>query len=225
MPAKITGPNDPRVQAFVGKKFNRLTLISFMGMKDGRQQWMCKCDCGTPKISDVHSMVAGHTGSCGCLAKEVLTSRSTIHGLCRRGKIHPLYVCWQRMTDRCRNIHSKDYPDYGGRGISVCERWQCFENFVSDMGHLWRRGLTIERKDNNLGYCPDNCRWATFREQALNKRTSRLLTHDGITLNLITWERRTGISHRTIGRRLKDGWSVSEALTTPVDKRFGPRFA
>ena len=169
MPTKITGPNDPRVQAFAGKKFGRLQLLHFNGMSDGRQKWFCRCDCGVELVRDLHLVSTGHTASCGCLAREAIVSRNLIHGHSVRGRPTPEFVTWGHMLQRCRNPNCRDYPSYGGRGITVCERWLKFQNFFQDMGKR-PHGLTLERKDNEGGYSPDNCCWATQSDQNRNQR-------------------------------------------------------
>lgn len=131
---------------------------------------------------------------------------------------------WGLMKNRCSNVRDRYYSDYGGRGIKVCERWLKFENFLADMG-LSPAGTSIDRIDNNRGYEPGNCRWATAVEQARNKRTTRFATLDGQTLPITEWCERIGIKYWTVMCRINmRGWSVEEALTTPLlrpQKRCG----
>lgn len=124
------------------------------------------------------------------------------------------------MKTRCLNSNSIAYPDYGGRGITICPQWiDSFETFFADMGLKPSSEYSIERKDVNLGYTPDNCKWATKIEQENNKRDSRFITHEGITQTLSQWARQTGIRGKTISGRLEWGWSITDALTTPVRGR------
>jgi hypothetical protein len=122
------------------------------------------------------------------------------------------------MIERCRNPKVAFFKHYGGRGISVCERWQTFENFYADMGPMPTARHTVERKDTNGNYEPSNCRWATRREQARNTRTNRRVTFDGKTLCVAEWAEQTGLPAHTIAERLRAGWSVHDALTKPTRK-------
>jgi len=130
-----------------------------------------------------------------------------------------IYKLWTSMMQRCTNPAGKDYPRYGGRGITVCERWTRFENFYADMG-LRPEGKTLDRIDNDKGYSPDNCRWATLQEQMRNSRQTVMITRDGKTQCLKDWQRDLGLPASTYtGRRMR-GWSVERALESPV---FYPR--
>jgi hypothetical protein len=119
------------------------------------------------------------------------------------------------MMRRCRNANYPSFKDYGGRGIRICDRWSSYENFLSDMGAR-PIGTTLDRVDVNGNYCPENCRWATRRDQANNQRTSRRIKHDGRSLTIAQWSRETGIPRRTLSRRLQAGWPTSRALTEAV---------
>lgn len=126
------------------------------------------------------------------------------------------------MLHRCTQPHNGRYASYGGRGITVCERWHSFENFIADMGSR-PDGTTLDRFPNNDGsYEPGNCRWATPKEQSSNRRSNRFLTFGGETLTLTEWARRLGVGHRTLGQRLdKWGWSVERTLSTPGKRYAG----
>jgi DNA-binding CsgD family transcriptional regulator len=125
---------------------------------------------------------------------------------------------WQSMLNRCYRKNVKAFEHYGGRGIRVCERWWIFENFLNDMPPR-PKGHTLERIDNDGEYCPENCRWATMQEQALNKRNSRMLTADGKTQPMAAWARELGVNPAAILYRLNAGWSVRRAVTTPAPER------
>lgn len=136
---------------------------------------------------------------------------------------HPTYRVWTDMKRRCVNPKHKAYPRYGARGISVCERWlNDFAAFVADMGEK-PEGMTLDRIDNAGPYSPENCRWATWREQNNNRRSTRKLEWDGRTQSLRQWSRELGINHVTLRRRLEHGWTVERALTTPVNQKFRSR--
>ena len=133
------------------------------------------------------------------------------------GKHHPLYVSWLRMKERCLYAHHPFFSDYGGRGVKVCDRWLHFTSFLEDMGPSWSRGMTLDRFPNKAGnYEPGNVRWSTRKQQANNRRNNRLITHNGETMTVTEWARRTGMSPVTLGSRLDHGWSPSDAITRPI---------
>lgn len=128
------------------------------------------------------------------------------------------YKVWLSMRVRCRNPNDKNYRHYGGRGITVCKRWDSFPAFIKDMGDRPSPKHTIERIKNHLGYSPGNCCWATRAEQGRNTRRTRNLTHDGRTMCLEDWARETGLNRGTINSRLEMGFTVAEALTLPTSR-------
>jgi hypothetical protein len=133
-------------------------------------------------------------------------------------KFHDERDVWKGILARCQNPNNAAYKNYGGRGITVCERWQSFRNFIYDMGPR-PKGLFIERIDNDLGYCPSNCKWATWHEQSRNRRNNRIIEFNGKSQCLADWAEETGINRNVIAKRLNTGWSIKRALTVPMTKR------
>jgi len=128
------------------------------------------------------------------------------------------YKCWDGIVQRCTNNKYHSYSNYGGRGIRLCNRWSKFENFYADMGSKPSENHSIERIDNEQGYEPSNCRWATSTEQARNRRSNHTLTHDGRTQCVQAWAEECGINKVTLLCRIRAGWSVSKAVSTPPRK-------
>lgn len=140
------------------------------------------------------------------------------HGHNSRGNPSKTYTTWSSMIQRCQNPKERSYSRYGGAGITVCKRWQKFENFLADMG-VKPDGLTIERIDSKKGYSPNNCKWATVMEQNRNRKNTRFFTYDGRTQTLSEWSREFKINPDTLSSRLKLGWSFSKAITAKLYER------
>lgn len=193
----------------IGNKYNKLSVIEFVGRdKSGTSLWKCICECGGIRITNSAELRSLRAKSCGCLFKK---NRGIIkHGETNKSKE---YSSWAHMKRRCYNHNNKFYNSYGARGIIVCERWiNSFQNFLIDMGRAPSINHTLDRINVNGNYEPTNCRWATTKEQARNKRTSILITIEGVTKNVKDWCIHYGVGTSTVSYRLKKGY--------PVDKLF-----
>ena len=198
-----------------GKRFGKLVVIGRAGRdKHYNTRWLCRCDCGNETVVLGGNLTRGASMSCGCTRGGKPT-----HGHCGER----IYTNWKQMKKRCSNPNDKYFKDYGGRGINVCKEWDDFDQFYKwAMEHGYSDELTIDRIDNDGDYCPDNCRWATQKEQARNKRNNHLLTYNGETLTMVDWAEIVGIPYNTLERRINAlGWSVERALTEPVKNRSG----
>lgn len=182
-------------------------------------RWLVRCDCGVEKEMFATALNGGRVVSCGCIRREkarenIKKARGKGRGNLRHGFTGtPEWNVWCEVRRRCTNRNSSSFPNYGGRGIVVCERWKSFENFFSDMGKRPSPEHQIERSDNDGNYEPSNCRWATRTEQARNRRSTRLIVAFGEALPLAAWSERTGIGRSTIAMRILRGMNPEQALT------------
>jgi len=193
-----------------GRQFGRLEVIqeAINSPRNYRKFYVCFCSCGVAKEVRHDHLLSGASKSCGrCVSSE----KSKKHGMFG----NKTYICWAGMRSRCNNFKSPSYQYYGLRGIKVCPRWNKFENFLEDMGER-PEGMTLERIDVNDGYHKDNCRWATRQEQAYNKTNTRYLEFDGEIKSQAEWSKILGIKQSTIHRRIKLGWDIDKALSTPA---------
>ena len=196
----------------VGERFGRLTVVKHAGRGRNHHMWLCRCECGAERRVQALHLKSGHTRSCGCWSREQASATHRQHGLTRSA----VYKAWDHMKGRCLNNNDPEYRNYGARGITVCARWLDFASFFQDMGHP-QPGQSIERADNDAGYFPENCRWATQVEQARNRRTNRRITLDGTTLCLAEWAARKSMDPSTLWSRLRAGWPLAKALSQPIE--------
>lgn len=200
-----------------GEKFGRLTAIKPVG-KDSRNNmlWLCKCDCGGECVRAVAELRKRDNHSCGCLGKEHLKAMSKnniTHGMSGSR----LLGCYKGMMSRCYRKKDASYQYYGGRGIGVCDKWHDFDEFEKwALESGFTVGLTLDRIDTTKDYSPENCRWATKKEQANNKRNTHFLTYNGETHTISEWSEISGINRSTLNNRLWRGWSAEKIFTAPV---------
>lgn len=203
-----------RVKDIAGQTFGVLTVIDCVGTYDGNAHWSCRCSCGCLVVARGDHLRRGATRSCGASACRKPWRKT---GIGSRGNLSRSteYVIWNGIVHRCTNPNYEGYRNYGARGIKVCDRWLDFQNFLADMGER-PAGMSIDRIDNDGDYCPENCRWATQKEQARNTRSIRLIEHRGRTQPLSAWCEELGLPTSTLKNRLDTlGWSVERSLTTP----------
>jgi len=210
-------PKDKRFIDLTGHKYGRLTVLEYQGKREtGGHRWLCKCECGNTKITYGGSLRNGTTQSCGCYQKQRVRETLGKHLATINGVPTKDYRIWVNMKSRCLIKSSSYYCDYGGRGITVCDRWKnSFSDFMEDMGPRPSSGHTLDRIDNNGNYEPSNCRWATRREQSNNTRRNRIVEYNGESLSIAEWARKLSLTYPTVYLRLKRGWSIERTLTTP----------
>ncbi len=200
---------DIKYNSFIGSKFNRLIVL---GCEKVNKIYMltCLCECGNKKTICAADVISGRTKSCNCLSIETARAKSTKHGMVKT----PTYNSYSSMKSRCLNKRSKFFYRYGGRGITICDRWlNSFENFLEDMGEKPSKKHSIDRIDNNGNYEPSNCKWSTHHEQQRNKSGLVWLEHNGRKMILQDWANELGIKHCTLVSRLNSGWDLKSALT------------
>lgn len=190
-----------------GQRFGRLVVID-RADRVGKTYWRCVCDCGGTSESEGYELRQGHSRSCGCLRGEDGKAKWTKHG----GVRTPEYYSWNHMRRRCSEKNSKDYKNYGGRGITVCERWDDFAAFLADMGLRPTPQHTIERVDNDKGYSPDNCIWATRDVQGQNRRNVLRIPAYGENLTIRQIVNRSGLGYACVYKRFRKGLSGASLL-------------
>lgn len=209
--------NPNKKKDMVGKIIGYLTVIAPAANKGPHTAWLCRCRCGKEVVIDSGSLRSGLNKSCGCYRDERNKLGNITHGLSSTR----LYRIWIGMRNRCFNPKNPSYDLYGQRGIMVCSEWLDFETFYKwAVANGYQENLTIERKDNDKGYSPDNCTWIPRPEQVLNLRTNRKITCNGITKTIHEWSVDTGLLIRTIRSRLDTlKWSAEKTLSTPAKNR------
>jgi len=202
-----------------GQKFNKLTVVEFVRINNKRNAvWRCRCDCGNFVEVAGYCLKNGNTKSCGCLKLEVKNRGKIKHGHLVNGKKSTEYIIRQGFIQRCYDPNNSAYKNYGERGIIVCDRWLGkggFINFIADMGLRPSLDHSIDRIDNNGPYSPENCRWATDKQQANNTRKNRVITFNGEVRTKAQWQEYLGLSPGGFSYRLKNWDSLEKIITTP----------
>ena len=207
-------PRGRQVTDLSGKKFGRLTVLSRAeNSKSGSVRWNCLCECGGKATVHGVSLRAGRTQSCGCYQKEQTGNANRTHGETDRR----LYTEWAAMKARCYNPRNKRYDRYGGRGIAICDEWrESYETFRNwALANGYRDDLTIERNDTDGDYCPENCKWATQKEQQNNRSNNVKIDYHGETMSMKQWAERVGMEYSCLYARLNRGWTFERAISTP----------
>lgn len=202
-----------------GQKFGRLTVLGraddYVDPKGNKAiQWLCLCECGNRRKVQSSHLKDGHTKSCGCLNKDILSKMASTH----RDSETLLYKVYQNMKQRCVNPNNQRYKFYGGKGIAVCKEWNDdylkFKEWASDNGY--KQGLSIDRIDINRDYEPSNCRWAEYKVQNNNRSNNHYVTYNDVTKTLAEWAEEYNIDYNVFSWRIRKGWEVERALTTPI---------
>lgn len=208
-----------KLKDLTGQRIGRLTVIRRCDKPgDKRVKWLCRCDCGNYKEISRNNLSGNHTLSCGCIQKEKASS------WCKSMKTHGdsdkrLYTIWVDMKQRVENPNDRNYHNYGERGIEICEEWEKYENFKEwSLSNGYSDNLSIDRKDVDKGYFPDNCRWVDQITQANNKRNNVFVEYKGKRQTVKEWSRELNINYETLISRLKK-WSVEESFERPVRYR------
>ena len=203
-----------------GQKFSHWTVLEYSGRyKNGDSAWLCKCDCGRIQNVAGYSLRKGKSKSCRtCWTELYVEGPNKTHGLAHKT---PLYNVWNSMKSRCYRQSDKRYQNYGARGVKVCDEWRDdFKTFYDwAIAHGYKKGLSIDRIDNNGDYCPENCRWATDLEQANNTTRNVYIEYRGKNQTVAQWAREMGLNLTTLENRLYAGWDIERALTTTVKSK------
>ena len=195
-----------RIEVNVGDIFHYWKVVGDGVRQNNTLLFPCQCECGTLKDVPSQALREGRSKSCGCQKGKLSSAKQKIHGMSHT----PAHNRWMSMIQRCTDKNHRSYPAYGGRGITICEKWMDFRNFYEDMGDPPTEKHTIDRIDNDKGYFPDNCRWASKEDQANNRRSNKMITFQGITLTQRNWEKFLNVPEKRIYAWLKKGITMAE---------------
>jgi len=220
------------IKDFLGKRFGKLVILkevekTYCGKIPARNI-LCKCDCGNETTTSFTSVRNGASKSCGCSMAEFVSKSKIKHGLClnKNGNKTSIYTTWLKMKHRCLNSNNKDFQHYGGRGITVCERWlTSVENFYKDMGDKPDKNYSIERIDVNENYCPENCKWILKKLQNRNQRTSKYIEYNNKQLLLSEWCKELNLNYSMLRHRVNDlKMDFEDAIKYPQGKKLSKHF-
>lgn len=207
-----------KVKDITGMRFSRLTIIKFKGVECNHAVWFCRCDCGNEVIARGGDIRQGKTKSCGCLSRDNTISRSTKHGCGSRSNKSGAYIAWKNMIRRC-GPNAKEKHRYYEKGITVCQEWrQSFEQFLLDMGEP-KEGFTLERINNNDGYKPDNCMWASRKQQTRNRDITLKANLFGVTKPVAEWAERLNIEYNRIYYFISRGNTPEKAINLALERQ------
>jgi len=216
-----------------GLRFGMLLVIGIYDKRKGKKiRWICKCDCGNTSTPEAYSLMSKKTKSCGCYIREITRKRNITnnpvkygkenHGFKHGGpKLHPAeYQVWVDMRRRCYRVNHKSYKNYGGRGITICTEWlDNFPQFYADMGKRTSDQHSIDRRNNEKGYTPENCHWATIKEQLNNRRNTIFITANGRKQSLSAWSGEINVPYARLRARVRYGWSGEEIINTKLGEK------
>ena len=208
-----------------GQRFGKLYVVSQAQNKNGNTYWNCICDCGNNIVVKGVNLKHGTTQSCNCINRAITSKRNrdNADGIYRDSRLYRIYY---GMRTRCYNKDDISYDKYGARGITICDEWLndflAFQSWAINNGY--KDGLTIDRIDNNCGYYPENCRWATIKEQSNNRRSNVMLSYNNEIHSVAEWSDIVHINRETIYCRLRKGWTPEEALSIPTGKYIGGKY-
>lgn len=205
------------VKDLTGQRFGRLLVASYAGKHRKRHKWNCVCDCGNLSCIDRPQLTGGKSVSCGCYKKELLSRVAKTHGMCNSAEYH----IYRNMLARCHNEKNTSFPGYGGRGITVCDRWmESFENFYADMGSRPSKIHSIDRINNDGNYEPGNVKWSTPSQQTRNCRHTKKIFYKGESKLVMDWAAIFGIDRHVLYYRIRNKWSPEKTLETPVGRKM-----
>jgi len=204
-----------------GKVFNRLTVLMdepIQKRANGHRYYKVRCECGTEKWIRGTSLTYANTGSCGCLQREAIKGHkySLTHGESKT----PTWSVWVGLRSRCSNPNNSKYPNYGGRGVTFCERWKEYSNFLEDMGRRPSSEYSIDRIDVNGNYEPSNCRWTTAKVQARNKTTTLFVRFKGVDRKLTELCEELGIRYKYVHGRVRKGHNLEVIITRAIELSY-----
>lgn len=217
-----------RDEKWIGQKFGRLTIIAFEKIPRktySYTHWIVRCECGTLKSVDPRKVLSGNTQSCGCLKRERTIESNKEKKVKHGGRHDRLYAVWHNMKQRCYGETYKDYPNWGGRGICVCDEWKddyaAFRSWALSSGY--EKGLSLDRIDVNGNYEPLNCRWVDWHTQAINRTCSMNYEINGKIMNLVDIAEKYGIKYGTLYQRIHVyKWPIEKAISVPVRDNHAP---